>query len=42
MIRVTTKVDEADCRVTRVRINGRVDVGATFYFSLPILKRTSM
>ena len=27
LIRVTTGVDEADCRVTRVRINGRVDVG---------------
>jgi hypothetical protein len=27
LIRVATKVDEADCRVTRVRINGRVDVG---------------
>jgi hypothetical protein len=26
-IRVTTKVDDADCRVTRVRVNGRVDVG---------------
>jgi hypothetical protein len=28
MIRVTSKLDEeTDCRVTRVRINGRVDVG---------------
>jgi hypothetical protein len=26
-IRVTTRVDDADCRVTRVRVNGRVDVG---------------
>jgi hypothetical protein len=26
-IRVTTGVDEAECRVTKVRVNGRVDVG---------------